>query len=119
MKSTMKALVCHQNGSIQLMDRPLPAIQNTRDAVVRVTLSSICTSDLHIMHGAVPRAKPETVLGHEFVGEVMEVGADVHNLHPGDRVGSQLYHVLWGMLVLPSWVYQQLPARRLGIGMPD
>ena len=87
-KSTMKALVCHQNGSIQLMDRPLPAIQNTRDAVVRVTLSSICTSDLHIMHGAVPRAKPETVLGHEFVGEVMEVGADIHNLHPGDRVAA-------------------------------
>ena len=67
MKSTMKALVCHKDGSIELMDRPMPCIRDPRDAVVKVTLSSICTSDLHIMHGAVPRANPETVLGHEFV----------------------------------------------------
>lgn len=88
MKSTMKALVCHKDGSIELMDRPMPCIRDPRDAVVKVTLSSICTSDLHIMHGAVPRAKPETVLGHEFVGEVMEVGPGIHNLRPGDRVAA-------------------------------
>nr|WP_317412923.1 alcohol dehydrogenase [uncultured Solibaculum sp.] len=88
MKSTMKALVCHRDGSIELMDRPFPHIQDARDVVVKVTLSSICTSDLHIMHGAVPRAKPETVLGHEFVGEVVEVGAGVRDLYPGDRVAA-------------------------------
>ena len=66
MNETMKALVCHQGGKIELCDRPVPRLQNPTDAIVRVTLSTICTSDLHIMHGAVPRAVPETVLGHEL-----------------------------------------------------
>lgn len=53
---------------------------------MRVTCSTICTSDLHIIHGAVPRATPDTVLGHEFVGVVERVGEGVRNLRPGDRV---------------------------------
>lgn len=88
MARTMKALVCHAGGRIELMDRPVPKIQEPTDAIVQVTLSTICTSDLHIMHGAVPRAVPETVLGHEFVGIVTQVGDGVKNLHPGDRVAA-------------------------------
>ena len=84
----MKALICHKNGSIELVEKEIPKIQNDRDAIVKVTLSSICTSDLHIMRGAVPRAVPETVLGHEFVGEVVEVGSAVKNLKKGDRVAA-------------------------------
>ena len=75
----MKALICHKNGSIELVEKEMPKLQNDRDAIVKVTLSSICTSDLHIMRGAVPRAVPETVLGHEFVGEVVEVGSALKN----------------------------------------
>ena len=84
----MKALVCRKNGSIELVDKDMPKLVNDRDAVVKVTLSSICTSDLHIIHGAVPRALPETVLGHEFVGEVVEAGSGVKNLKAGDRVAA-------------------------------
>ena len=84
----MKALICHKNGSIELIEKEMPKLQNDRDAIVKVTLSSICTSDLHIMRGAVPRAVPETVLGHEFVGEVVEVGSALKNLKKGDRVAA-------------------------------
>lgn len=82
----MKALVHDGHGSIALKDRPRPALQNPSDAIVRVTRSTICTSDLHIVRGAVPRALPDTVLGHEFVGIVEEAGAEVARFAPGDRV---------------------------------
>lgn len=88
MPETMKALICHKNGSIELTEKPLPQIKDPRDAIVRVMLSSICTSDLHIMHGAVPAAVPETVLGHEFVGEVVETGSGISNLKTGNRVAA-------------------------------
>ena len=67
-KETMKALVRCADGTAKLTDRPVPRLADPRDAIVRVTLSTICTSDLHILHGAVPRANPDIVLGHEFVG---------------------------------------------------
>lgn len=82
----MKALVHDGHGRITIEDRPLPHPVEPTDAVVRVTLSSICTSDLHIVRGAVPRALPDTVLGHEFVGVVEEVGAGVRRFKPGERV---------------------------------
>ena len=82
----MKALVHDGNGNISLQERSRPTLQLPTDAIVRVTRSTICTSDLHIMRGAVPRAVPDTVLGHEFVGVVEEVGADVARFKPGDRV---------------------------------
>lgn len=81
----MKALIC-ENGKIQMVERPMPVIKNAKDAIIKVTLSSICTSDLHIIHGFVPLAKNGVVLGHEFVGEVIEVGSDVKNFVKGDRV---------------------------------
>ncbi len=87
MKDTMMALV-RRGGTARLEERPVPAVRDARDAVVRVTLSTICTSDLHILHGAVPRAADGVVLGHEFVGEVTAVGAGVRGLRPGDRVAA-------------------------------
>ncbi|MDO4437301.1 MAG: alcohol dehydrogenase [Coriobacteriaceae bacterium] len=82
----MKALVHDGNGHITLEDRAEPKLCAPGDAIVRVTLSTICTSDLHIIHGAVPRATPDIVLGHEFVGVVEQAGTGVQGLKPGDRV---------------------------------
>ena len=73
-------------GTFQLLDKPKPTLLHPRDAIVKVTLSSICTSDLHILHGSVPRAVPGITVGHEMVGVVEQVGQDVTNVRPGDRV---------------------------------
>lgn len=86
MSATMKGYVWHKDGTASIEERPLPVIQNDRDAIVKVKMSSICTSDLHIIHGFVPKAVPETILGHEFVGEVVSTGNSVRNFNPGDRV---------------------------------
>lgn len=85
-KETMKAVVYEGNGILRLEERPIPHIKTPRDAVVRVTLTTICSSDIHILHGAVPRAVPGTILGHEFVGIVEETGSEVTRVKPGDRV---------------------------------
>lgn len=82
----MKAVVYKKQGLIVLEDRPLPVLKEDTDAIVRVTLSSICTSDLHIKHGSVPRAIPNTIVGHEMVGEVVETGSEVKNFKSRDRV---------------------------------
>lgn len=82
----MKALTYVEHGKFALTDKPKPSLQDPRDAIVRVTVSSICTSDLHIKHGSVPRAVPGITVGHEMVGVVEQVGSEVHTLKPGDRV---------------------------------
>lgn len=82
----MLAYTYESLGRFVLKDKPKPVIQDPRDAVVRVTLSSICTSDLHIKHGSVPRAVPGITVGHEMVGIVEETGAAVTSVRPGDRV---------------------------------
>ena len=82
----MKAVVYEENGQIILTDRPMPEILDERDAIVQVTLTTICSSDIHIKHGAVPRAVPGTILGHEFVGRVVKAGSAVKKVKPGDRV---------------------------------
>ncbi len=69
-----------------MMDKPRPTLQEPTDAIVRVTLGSICTSDLHIKHGSVPRAVPGITVGHEMVGVVEEIGSEVKGLKVGDRV---------------------------------
>lgn len=86
----MKALVYNTDfdGHYNLVEREKPTIQDSKDAIVEVTMSSICTSDLHIIHGQVPRANNNIVLGHEYVGRVVEVGADVKTLKVGDRVSA-------------------------------
>lgn len=82
----MKAVVYVENGRFEMQDRPRPVIRDPRDAIVRVTTASICTSDLHIRAGAVPRAVSGTVIGHEFVGVVEELGPGVQGFEVGDRV---------------------------------
>ena len=82
----MLSLTYVNHGDFRLLEKPKPELQGPRDAIVRVTLGSICTSDLHIKHGSVPRAVPGITVGHEMVGIVEQVGADVHTVRPGDRV---------------------------------
>ena len=82
----MLAYTYIKNGTFQMMEKPVPEIKDPRDAVVRVTLGSICTSDLHIKHGSVPRAVPGITVGHEMVGIVEDIGSAVTNVKPGDRV---------------------------------
>lgn len=82
----MKAVVYKGDGQVVLEERPMPKIIDERDAIVEVTLTTICSSDIHIKHGAVARAVPDTILGHEFVGRVLEVGKAVKKFKPGDRV---------------------------------
>lgn len=82
----MKALTYIAPGRFELIEKLKPEILNPKDAVVRVTLSSICSSDLHILHGAVPQAEVGITVGHELVGVVEAVGSDVSKVKPGDRV---------------------------------
>ena len=73
-------------GNFKLMEKPKPVLLHERDAIVKVTLASICSSDLHIKHGSVPRAVPGITVGHEMVGIVESVGSKVTHVKPGDRV---------------------------------
>ena len=82
----MKALTYISHERFALLEKPKPTLQDPRDAIVRVTLGSICTSDLHIKHGSVPRAVPGITVGHEMVGIVEAVGSAVETVRPGDRV---------------------------------
>ncbi len=82
----MKAYTYIQQGRFDLLDKPRPELLDPRDAIVRVTLASICTSDLHIKHGCVPRAVEGVTVGHEMVGIVEEIGTEVRNVEIGDRV---------------------------------
>ncbi|UQA97114.1 alcohol dehydrogenase catalytic domain-containing protein [Streptomyces halobius] len=82
----MKAVVWHAPGDIRLDDVPEPTIQDPYDAVVRITTSAICGTDLHFVRGAVPGMAEGRVLGHEAVGIVTETGPGVRNFRPGDRV---------------------------------
>ena len=82
----MLAYTYIKQGTFALLDKPKPVLQNDRDAIIKVTLGSICTSDLHIKHGSVPRAVPGITVGHEMVGIVEQVGAGVTTVQPGDRV---------------------------------
>lgn len=82
----MKALVYHGPNARAWEDRPIPAIQRPTDAVVRITKTTICGTDLHIMKGDVPEVTDGRILGHEGVGIVTETGAAVSSFKPGDRV---------------------------------
>ncbi len=82
----MKAVVFHGVGDIRVDEVPDPTIQEPNDAVVRLTASAICGTDLHFVRGTMAGMKPGTILGHEGVGIVEEVGRNVRNLRPGDRV---------------------------------
>ena len=82
----MKAYTYIEPGKFALVDKKKPELQESTDAIVRVTLGSICTSDLHIKHGSVPKAVPGITVGQEMVGVVEQIGSDVKGVKPGDRV---------------------------------
>jgi threonine dehydrogenase-like Zn-dependent dehydrogenase len=82
----MRALIFKDFGVVELADVPKPGIEDAGDALVRVTRTAICGSDLHVVHGRIPGMSPGGVLGHEFVGVVEAVGSEVHRFAEGDRV---------------------------------
>jgi threonine dehydrogenase-like Zn-dependent dehydrogenase len=82
----MKANCWYGKNDVQIEEVPDPTILNPRDAIVKVTLSAICGSDLHLYDGYVPTMEKGDILGHEFMGEVVETGPGVKNLSVGDRV---------------------------------
>jgi threonine dehydrogenase-like Zn-dependent dehydrogenase len=82
----MKAVCWHGTHDVRVEEVPEPKILNHQDAVVKVTLTAICGSDLHLYDGYIPTMQKGDILGHEFMGEVVEIGRDVRNLKKGDRV---------------------------------
>ena len=82
----MKAVVWHDVGKVSVDDVPSPAIQDPSDAIVRITTSAICGTDLHFVRGTMSGMRPGTILGHEAVGVVEDTGPDVRNFNIGDRV---------------------------------
>ena len=82
----MQAYTYIEKGKFALVEKPKPTLIEPTDAIFKVTLGSICTSDLHIKHGSVPRAVPGITVGHEMVGIVEQVGSEVTAVKPGDRV---------------------------------
>lgn len=82
----MRAVVWEGKHNVQVEKVPDPEILNPRDAIIKVTLTAICGSDLHLYDGVIPTMEPGDVLGHEFMGEVVEVGQEVKNLARGDWV---------------------------------
>jgi threonine dehydrogenase-like Zn-dependent dehydrogenase len=82
----MKALAWHGKHDVRCETVPDPVIQHPRDAIIKVTATAICGSDLHIFDGIIPRMESGDVLGHETMGEIVDLGAEVKNLKIGDRV---------------------------------
>src|SRR5213075_1716327 len=91
---------------------PDPVIREPTDAIVRIDSSTICGTDLHILKGDVPEVKPGTILGHEAVGTVVEVGAAVTTLRAGDRVHRVVHHVVWTLPLLQGGALRALHRRR-------
>ena len=82
----MRAVLFEDVGKLSFGDYPEPTVQDPGDAIIKVTTAAICGSDLHLYHGRVPGMRPGSVIGHEFVGEIVEVGSEVTKFKTGDRV---------------------------------
>ena len=82
----MKAICWHGKGDVRIDTVPDPKIEQPRDAIVKITSTAICGSDLHLLDGYMPTMEAGDVLGHEFMGEVVEVGSENKTLKKGDRV---------------------------------
>ncbi len=82
----MKAVCWYGKHEVRVENVPDPKILNPRDAIIKITTTAICGSDLHLYDGIIPTMQEGDILGHEFMGEVVEVGSEVANIRPGDRV---------------------------------
>ena len=82
----MKANCWHSKHKLKVEDVAEPEILNPRDAIVKISSTAVCGSDLHLYNGFIPTMESGDIIGHEFMGEVVDVGRDVQNLKPGDRV---------------------------------
>lgn len=82
----MKAVCWYGKHDVRVETVPDPQLLNPRDAIIKVTSTAVCGSDLHLYDGVIPTMERGDILGHEFMGEVVEVGRDVSNLKMGDRV---------------------------------
>ena len=111
--ATMKALVYHGPGLRAWEEKPRPRVLEPTDAVVRITTSTICGTDLHILKGDVPTVSDGRILGHEGVGVVEEVGAAVSGCALRGQGPHLLHHVLREVRVLPEGDVLALPPRRL------
>src|SRR5579864_5117522 len=82
----MRALTWHGKFDVRVEKVPDPTLINPRDAIIKITTTAICGSDLHLYDGYIPTLEAGDILGHEFMGEVVELGSEVRNLNKGDRV---------------------------------
>ncbi|TMK81342.1 MAG: zinc-binding dehydrogenase [Actinobacteria bacterium] len=82
----MRAVLFHDIGSIHVGDYPDPALVDPGDVIVKVDSAAICDSDLHLLHGRIPGMRPDSPIGHEFVGTITQAGSDVKHFKTGDRV---------------------------------
>jgi len=82
----MRALTYHGAHSVSVDNVPDPSIEQADDIILRVTATAICGSDLHLYRGKIPQVKHGDIFGHEFMGEVVEVGGGVKDIQRGDRV---------------------------------
>jgi len=82
----MKATCYHDKHDLRVEEVPDPQILNPRDAIVRITSTAICGSDLHLYNGLIPSVLNGDILGHEFMGEVVDIGKEVKKLKVGDRI---------------------------------
>ena len=116
----MKALVYHGPGQRAWESVPDPEILEPTDAIVRIDSSTICGTDLHILKGDVPEVTPGTILGHEAVGTVVEIGAAVTTIAPGDRVLVSCITLLRALPLLQGGPLRPLHRRRrLDLRPPD
>jgi threonine dehydrogenase-like Zn-dependent dehydrogenase len=92
----MKGVALHGPGDVRVESVPVPEIAEPTDVIIRVTLSAICGSDLHLYHGTIPGVLPGTVIGHEYCGVVEAVGTQVRSVRTGDRV-TGAFHVACGI----------------------
>jgi len=89
----MKAICWYGKHDVRVEDVPMPHVLNPRDAIVKITSTAICGSDLHFYDGFIPAMEKGDIVGHEFMGEVVEVGLEVRNLEVGDRI--ELRNSVW------------------------
>ena len=123
----MKALCWYGSGDVRVESVPDPIIEDPKDAIVQITSTAICGSDLHLYDGYMPTMEKGDVLGHENMGRVVEVGSEVKNLKPGDRVvvpfniacgdcfsaGTNCFRCATVLILTPRWQKRPWAIRRL------